>query len=414
MKILESLGKSLDVYEDVLEQQERYRKSIGVRKVDEPYYEKLIVEPIKRFPRANCGFDRVGWDREFQGRMATQDKDWFDAVSKSVYSFPSLARLSLASPPPITGPGDFADDDLIAAAIGDASWKVHTDMGGFVLMSDFWTGPVNPVKVSIEPDRMSRLIKKVAMFFGADIVGICRLQERFVYAERDIPHKFAIVVGVEMSYDLHKTAPSFLYDATAGDGYSKLMWITTRLAQFIRGIGYPAESHGTHGLLNIPLAIDAGLGEQGRLNLLITPEFGPRARICAVTTDLPLIVDKPIDMGVQQFCKECQKCAVHCPSRAIADGERSTEPYNISNNPGYLRWVLDAEKCLIFWLHNRKKWAGCGVCIAVCPWNKKNNWFHNLVKRIAIKLRSADPLLVRLDDAFGYGKRIPPEKWLWS
>ena len=40
-----------------------------------------------------------------------------------------------------------------------------------------------------------------------------------------------------------------------------------------------------------PLAIMAGLGELSRIGILITPEFGPRVRLCKVFTDLPLQAD---------------------------------------------------------------------------------------------------------------------------
>ena len=46
-----------------------------------------------------------------------------------------------------------------------------------------------------------------------------------------------------------------------------------------------------------PLAVDAGLGEVGRLGYLMTKEFGPRIRLSAVTTNLTLVPDKPVDNG---------------------------------------------------------------------------------------------------------------------
>jgi len=80
--------------------------------------------------------------------------------------------------------------------------------------------------------------------------------------------------------------------------------------------------------------VDAGLGEVGRLGYLLTKEFGPRIRLGAVTTDLELIPDKPVDIGVKDFCKICKKCAVCCPSRSIPVEE---DPEVIN---GTLRWKL--------------------------------------------------------------------------
>ncbi|MGD1973142.1 MAG: hypothetical protein PVH37_22010 [Desulfobacterales bacterium] len=56
----------------------------------------------------------------------------------------------------------------------------------------------------------------------------------------------------------------------------------------------------------------------GRFGYLITKKFGPRVRLAAVTTDLPLMVDKPVDIGVEDFYRDCKKCAVCCPSNSIA------------------------------------------------------------------------------------------------
>ena len=67
--------------------------------------------------------------------------------------------------------------------------------------------------------------------------------------------------------------------------------------------------------LNIPLAIDAGLGELGRNGLLTTEQFGPRLRLCKVLTDLPSELDSPVDMGVQHFCETCERCAEACPKK---------------------------------------------------------------------------------------------------
>ena len=55
-------------------------------------------------------------------------------------------------------------------------------------------------------------------------------------------------------------------------------------------------------VLQIPIAVKAGLGELGRNNSLITQKFGPRLRLSTVTTDLPLAVDPPVRIGVQEYC----------------------------------------------------------------------------------------------------------------
>jgi len=92
--------------------------------------------------------------------------------------------------------------------------------------------------------------------------------------------------------------------------YAKGACIATQIASFIANLGYSATaSHIRHyEAVLVPLAVDAGLGELGRLGYLITREFGPRVRLGAVTTDLSLIPDKPVDIGVEDFCRICKKC----------------------------------------------------------------------------------------------------------
>ena len=50
--------------------------------------------------------------------------------------------------------------------------------------------------------------------------------------------------------------------------------------------------------LVIPYAIKAGLGEYGRNQMVLTPEFGPRLRFSKVFTDIPLAVDVSRQLGL--------------------------------------------------------------------------------------------------------------------
>lgn len=65
------------------------------------------------------------------------------------------------------------------------------------------------------------------------------------------------------------------------------------------------------------VAQQAGLGEIGLNNLLITPEFGPRVRLAAVITTAPLAIDGPKLVG--KVCNKCGECIEHCPTKAVHD-----------------------------------------------------------------------------------------------
>ena len=66
-----------------------------------------------------------------------------------------------------------------------------------------------------------------------------------------------------------------------------------------------------------PLIIEAGLGEGSRLGIALNPFVGASFKAAAVLTDLPLEVDKPIDFGLQEYCKKLQDLR-----RAVPDARR--------------------------------------------------------------------------------------------
>jgi len=277
-----------------------------------------------------------------------------------------------------------------------------------------------------DPEKLTRDIKNVAIYYGADIVGICKLDRRWVYSHsyglgdgeynpQELPQEFqyAIVMGFREDYEMLKYYPTYIADAETSLGYSRMAITNAYLAKFIKVLGYEAMSCSTNDVaLTVPMAMQAGLGDLGRLGQLITPGFGPAVRISKVLTGLPLIPDSPIDFGVTEFCSVCEICADKCPGQAILHGERITEARNESNVAGELKWPIDAEKCIGHWAHIGKP---CTICISVCPFNKPDNWFHQSVRSFVDHVRWADPFYVKMDKLFGYGKPADPQdfwdKW---
>jgi epoxyqueuosine reductase len=166
----------------------------------------------------------------------------------------------------------------------------------------------------------------------------------------NIPDEFeyAIVMLHEMDYTLMRTAPAYGENAATGRGYSTMAYMASSVAHFIRDLGYQAIPSGNDTALSIPMAVDAGLGELGRHGLLIAPRFGPRVRISKVLTNLPLVPDKPIEIGVREMCAVCGKCAKVCPGQAISFDKPTTEGLTISNNHGIYKWYINPEKCFQF------------------------------------------------------------------
>jgi reductive dehalogenase len=304
-------------------------------------------------------------------------------------------------PPPY---GELEPEDRIGYSLNTAARRLCREYHPQPL-------PLTPPEGRIEVNdrgQMSRLIKKVALFFGAEMVRITRVDPRWIYKDIEIPHPFAIVLVVTHVRSFNVTAPSHYSGAAVSDTYSRLKFTSVQLTDFIRLLGYDAmyrETLGMHQpeILMVPTAIDAGVGEFARNGHVLSPEFGINMRVKAVTTDLPLEVDKPISFGAHEFCLACEQCAQYCPAKAIPFGPPTQELADpVYNNPGYRKWYVNAERCLTFWTVNRKKWSTCGGrCIVACPWNKPDKPWHNWIRRIAIHAPSGvKKFLSRADETF--------------
>ena len=334
--------------------------------IEKPKYQ--VNSPLKRFNQKNTVLSRTSWDPSFQGLKRKYQKTRDERIRK--------------------------ENLLEDYALRDASWYVANTLGtfaGFMHGNEglySWKSLEVPEenldselkfqKVKVRDSAvMSKKIKNAGRFYGADLVGITKLNEFWVYShsynrltgQNDpirLPkqYKIAIVMAIEMDYD--KIAMSEIEASTAtGLGYSKMAFISSLLAQFIRNLGYQALPCGNDTALSVPLAIDAGLGELGRNGLLITPKFGPRVRLCKVLTDLPMKPDKPIDFGVQEYCEKCKKCLENCPVHAISE-DKTANATTVSCNSSVLKWPVNGESCFRYWCETG---IDCNICIKVCPFN---------------------------------------------
>jgi ferredoxin len=122
---------------------------------------------------------------------------------------------------------------------------------------------------------------------------------------------------------------------------------------------------GTYTTLITPLLIESGLGENSRLGIALNPFVGAAFKAAAVLTDLPLEPDKPIDFGLQEYCKNCKICAEQCFMHAISDREK--EEYN-----GYETYRQNRNLCFSGMMTNP---IGnfCQRCAKTCPWNRPDN-----------------------------------------
>jgi len=283
--------------------------------------------------------------------------------------------------------------------------------------------PIVENKVLVEDKfTQSNEIKRVAKLFGADLVGITSVDERWHYSHRvdttnfkpvpnDLPGdcNMVIVMAHSMDYDLVDTYPSALAGASSGREYSHEAAICMQLAAYIRGLGYEAIASMNDTALVIPYAIKAGLGEYGRNQMVITPEYGPRVRFSKIFTSLPLAVDRPKALGIKEYCDICTKCASSCPPKALPFGAPNEKTDSISTIKGVKKWSANCEKCFGYWAKIR---TDCAICMRVCPFNKEYKSLKDLIwRRLATSaLRRWALIWEKLAKP---RKRLKPSKW-WN
>jgi ferredoxin len=290
-------------------------------------------------------------------------------------------------------------------AAADASFELSEALHGDV------DGRVAADILPVDAAAITPYIKDLARFYGAQAVGITELQPYHVYshigrgrgtygAPITLEHRYAIALTVAMDYAMIGTAPQAPTMMETAKEYARVAQAAVQLAHSIRSLGYPALAHidGNYRVIAPLVARDAGLGDIGRMGLLMTPDLGPRVRLAVVTTDLPLLVDKR-DQGtaVLDFCRICKKCAENCPSRAIPFDDRQ-------EIAGALRWRIDSIRCFRYW---NVIGTDCGRCLAVCPYSHPDNAGHNLVRRAIRRSGFARRAALWMDDLF-YGRKPVP------
>lgn len=181
----------------------------------------------------------------------------------------------------------------------------------------------------------------------------------------------AVVVG--LNYGPERDPLEGLADKTAGNvsvyargrDYHDLM--KKRLKVLARAI---VERHGgavklfvdTAPLMEKPLAMQAGIGWQGKHTNLVSRDLGSWLFLGSVLTTLEIAPDAP----EPDHCGQCRRCQDVCPTKAFP------APYK-----------LDARRCISYLTIEHKghiprefrapmgnRIYGCDDCLAVCPWNK--------------------------------------------
>ncbi len=151
---------------------------------------------------------------------------------------------------------------------------------------------------------------------------------------------------------------------------------TVKIANYLERQGWRAypvpASYGVYkkclaGLVSHKLVARlAGLGWIGKNGLFLTQREGPRVRLATVLTDAPLKTGIPVESA----CHSCLICKQACPAGAIKGREFNENEDECER--------IDPVKCYEYMENRKKQWGidiercVCGLCVAVCPWGKKN------------------------------------------
>jgi len=312
--------------------------------------------------------------------------------------------------PQLASPGSRGYDPRTAAfphAINDVVERLNRDL-------DKAPAPMGGARVELPPEELSRRLKGLALHHGARLVGCTRLNPAYVYSHSargpgpwgapvTLDHRYALAFAVEMESAFVRLAPDAPVLVETTKQYLESAKIAVLVARTLHRLGWEARAHvdGNYRVMAVPVAVDAGLGELGRLGLLISPALGPRVRITVVTTNAPLAQDPPVSFGAAAFCKICKKCADACPANAIPRGPQEIVA-------GVEKWQSRDDTCYRHW---RTVGTDCAVCLKVCPFSHPANPVHDLV-RWAIGRNGLTRRLALWGDDLFYG-RLPAGRFPW-
>ena len=94
----------------------------------------------------------------------------------------------------------------------------------------------------------------------------------------------------------------------------------------------------------------AGLGWQGRNNLLVTPQLGAQVRLATILTDFPLAPDHPLEAD----CGSCHRCVAVCPAKAIGQSPAAFDLPACYDKLNEFRKTRHIQQHI------------CGVCVKAC------------------------------------------------
>ncbi len=226
-------------------------------------------------------------------------------------------------------------------------------------------------KRQMEPAEL-KVFEDMAKSLGIAAIGYTAVSQEAIFKDRAVLYRYAIVLTMEMDKAAVDSAPSPTAQREGIETYDRLGKITSDLTEYLRNQGFAAHAgHPANGVVLYPkLAQKAGLGRKGRHGLIITPEFGPRARLAAIFTsieNLPLTDSEEL-AWIENFCAKCGNCIKSCPEKAILEKPLLREGGTVTH--------IMKDKCI-----------GCTVCMKACSFNRRG--YEHIKKAVAGKVDSS-------------------------
>lgn len=255
---------------------------------------------------------------------------------------------------------------------------------------------------------LTQTIRTIGRFHGAVDIGVATLEKYHLYShtgrhaenwgvEVTNGHTYAIVVVVAMDPEMIREAPTISEILESSRQYVESAKIANIIAEYLRLLGYDSRAHtdGNYETVCVPIAVDSGIGELGRMGLFMHREYGPCVRLSIVTTEAELIPTESRPLYIEEFCAICKKCADNCPTQSIED---NGEP----RSRGCRHWSVNQETCYAFW---KNIGTDCGICIRSCPYTKPNTLMHKLV-RFYISRNPLNQRIALFFDDLLYGRKV--------
>ena len=151
-----------------------------------------------------------------------------------------------------------------------------------------------------------------------------------------------------------------------GRDYHKVL--RSKLQAFAEAINHEIAAHefrvftDSAPVMEIPLAVKAGLGWRGKHTLLLSRERGSMFFLGDIYTSLKLAPPEP----QSDHCGSCTACIDVCPTQAITGPHRLDARKCIS----YLTIELKTAIPIEFRKAIGNRIYGCDDCQLICPWNK--------------------------------------------